>query len=134
MTGRARGISALLLFAAACALVFAGPASARHRQAKRLPHPRPLIADYSRVAGSETPPTQAQCAGAVNSAGAPSPRRCFAPAAYDAAYGLDDLHAAGQDGRGYTIAIVDSYGSDTIAHDLRVFSDAFGLQHLCGEE
>src|SRR5262249_12267208 len=41
---------------------------------------------------------------------------------------------AGLDGRGQTIAIVDSYGSDTIAHDLHVFNTAFGLQPMCGEE
>jgi subtilase family serine protease len=29
---------------------------------------------------------------------------------------------------------VDSYGSDTIAHDLHVFNQAFGLQPMCGEE
>jgi subtilase family serine protease len=33
-----------------------------------------------------------------------------------------------------TIAIVDSYGSDTMAHDLHVFNQAFGLQPMCGEE
>ena len=33
-----------------------------------------------------------------------------------------------------TIAIVDSYGSDTIAHDLHVYDQAFGLQPMCGEE
>ena len=33
-----------------------------------------------------------------------------------------------------TIAIVDSYGSDTMAHDLHVFDQAFGLQPMCGEE
>ena len=33
-----------------------------------------------------------------------------------------------------TIAIVDAYGSDTMAHDLHVFDQAFGLQPMCGEE
>ena len=33
----------------------------------------------------------------------------------------------GFDGRGMTIAIVDSFGSDTMAHDLHVFNQAFGL-------
>ncbi|MGZ4143186.1 MAG: S53 family peptidase, partial [Actinomycetota bacterium] len=40
----------------------------------------------------------------------------------------------GFDGSGYTIAIVDSYGSDTMAHDLHVFDQAFGLPPMCGEE
>jgi subtilase family serine protease len=72
------------------------------------------------------PPTQAQCA----SVG----RRCFTPQAIRAAYNLGPLYAAGYDGRGQTIAIVDSYGSDTIAHDLHVFNSAFGLPSMCGEE
>src|SRR5207249_2019570 len=32
-----------------------------------------------------------------------------------------------------TIAVVDSFGSDTIASDLNVFNTEFGLPHLCGE-
>jgi subtilase family serine protease len=43
------------------------------------------------------------------------------------------LYSAGEDGRGMTIAIIDSYGSDTIANDLHVFDSAFGLQPMCGE-
>ena len=35
---------------------------------------------------------------------------------------------------GRTIAIVDSFGSDTIAHDLHVFNQAFSLPPMCGEE
>jgi subtilase family serine protease len=41
---------------------------------------------------------------------------------------MGPLYAAGNQGQGMTIAIVDSYGSDTIAHDLHVFDSAFGLQ------
>jgi subtilase family serine protease len=33
-----------------------------------------------------------------------------------------------------TIAIVDSYGSDTMAHDLHVYDQAWGLPAMCGEE
>jgi subtilase family serine protease len=86
----------------------------------------PTVADYTQLTMSTTPPTQAQCA----SAG----RRCFSPQATRAAYNMGPLYAAGYDGRGQTIAIVDSYGSDTIAHDLHVFNTAFGLQPMCGEE
>jgi len=35
---------------------------------------------------------------------------------------------------GVTIAIVDSWGSDTIRHDLHVYDQAFGLPAMCGEE
>src|SRR5262245_61901600 len=86
----------------------------------------PAVAEYSQLTTSTTPPTQAQCA-SVN-------RRCFSPAALAAAYDLSPLYAAGLDGTGQTIAIVDSYGSDTMAHDLHVFNTAFGLRSMCGEE
>ncbi|MFI7013743.1 hypothetical protein [Streptomyces sp. NPDC050164] len=75
---------------------------------------------------SQTPPPQSQCA----SAG----RRCFTPQSIQAAYNVGPLHSAGDDGRGQTIAIVDSYGSDTMAHDLHVFDRAFGIAPMCGEE
>jgi subtilase family serine protease len=86
----------------------------------------PALSDYAQVSASETPPTQAQC----NSVG----RRCFTPASTRAAYNMGPLYSAGKDGRGVTIAIVDSFGSDTIAHDLHVYNQAFGLPGMCGEE
>jgi subtilase family serine protease len=86
----------------------------------------PTVAEYTQLTTSTVPPTQAQCA----SVG----RRCFSPQAIQAAYNLGPLYAQGLDGRGQTIAIVDSYGSDTMAHDLHVFNTAFGLQPMCGEE
>ncbi len=89
----------------------------------------PAVSDYVQVSTSTTPPTQAQCANAT-----PVKRRCFSPQAIQAAYNLGPLYAAGLNGRGMTIAIVDSYGSDTIAHDLHVFDQAFGIAPICGEE
>jgi subtilase family serine protease len=86
----------------------------------------PAVSDFTRISGSETPPAQAQCA-SVN-------RRCFSPQATQSAYDLAPLYKAGYDGRGETIAVVDSYGSDTMAHDLHVYDQAFGLQPMCGEE
>src|SRR4051794_15422009 len=91
-----------------------------------LPVPRPHVRDFQQVTRSDTPPTQAQCA----SAG----RRCFSPQATRAAYNVQPLYAAGQDGRGRTIAIIDSYGNDNMAHDLHVYNQAFHLASLCGEE
>ena len=44
------------------------------------------------------------------------------------------MYKQGWNGKGITIAIVDSYGSDTMAHDLHIFDQAFGLQPMCGEE
>src|SRR5215470_4311683 len=91
-----------------------------------LPSPRPTLSDYVQLTTSETPPTQSQC----NSAG----RRCFKPQATRASYNLNPLYANGVDGRGVTIAIVDSFGSDTIAHDLHVYDTQMGLPPMCGEE
>jgi len=91
-----------------------------------LPAPHPTLSDYQFISGSTTPPTDAQC----ESVG----RTCFTPQAIQSAYDVGPLYAGGFDGRGKTIAIVDSWGSDTIAHDLHVFNNAFGLPHMCGEE
>jgi subtilase family serine protease len=87
---------------------------------------RPTVSDYAQISHSETPPTEAQC----ESVG----RRCFAPQATRASYNVGPLYAAGINGAGQTIAIVDSYGSDTMAHDLHVYDQAFGLPPMCGEE
>jgi len=48
-------------------------------------------------------------------------------------YNYDSLLAAGDEGQGRTIALVDSFGSDTIRGDLSVFDTAFKLPHMCGE-
>jgi subtilase family serine protease len=50
---------------------------------------------------------------------------CYSPGQFENAYGLASLHAAGIDGRGTTIAIVESFGSPTIATDLHAFDQAF---------
>ena len=91
-----------------------------------LPAPHPTLVDYQFVSGSETPPTEAQCESVK--------RTCFTPQAIQSAYDVGPLYAGGLNGKGMTIAIVDSWGSDTIAHDLHVFNNAFGLQPMCGEE
>jgi subtilase family serine protease len=86
---------------------------------------RPTVSDYAQVSTSTTPPTETQCF----SVG----RRCFTPQAIQASYNVGPLYTQGFNGQGMTIAIVDSYGSDTIANDLHVFDNAFGLQQMCGE-
>jgi subtilase family serine protease len=88
--------------------------------------PRPTVSDWVQLTTSEIPPTQFQC----NSVG----RRCFSPASTRASYNLNPLYSAGLNGHGVTIAIVDSYGSDTIAHDLHVYDQAWSLPPMCGEE
>lgn len=77
------------------------------------------------VGGTVAPPTEAQCHAIA--------RRCFNPAAMAGSYDYAGLHASGIVGHGVTIAVVDSFGSTTIASDLNNFDNAFNLQHLCGE-
>jgi subtilase family serine protease len=50
-----------------------------------------------------------------------------------AGYNFGPLYASGFNGKGKTIAIIDSFGSPTIADDLHVFDVGFGLQPMCGE-
>jgi subtilase family serine protease len=52
---------------------------------------------------------------------------CYDPAQIQQAYGLPSLYAGGITGKGVTIAIVDPYGSATIASDLAAFDAATGL-------
>jgi len=91
-----------------------------------LPVPTPLVTDVQQVSTALTPPTQAQC----NAIG----RRCWAPAPFQNAYNLAPLYAAGNQGQGVTVAVVDSFGSQTIRADLNNFSTQFGLPHMCGED
>ena len=94
------------------------------------PAVQPLISDWQFLASGPTPPTEAAC----NNLKPPSgPRRCFSPAAMHNSYNYASLLAAGNQGQGKTIAIVDSFGSSTIRSDLAVFNNAFGLPHMCGE-
>ena len=66
------------------------------------------------------PPSSASCRNSYGLA-------CYTPRQIQQAYDLPSLYARGLDGRGRTIVIVDSFGSPTIRHDLRIFDTAFGL-------
>ncbi|HEX5405827.1 MAG TPA: S53 family peptidase [Pseudonocardiaceae bacterium] len=52
---------------------------------------------------------------------------CYGPNQLRRAYDLGPLFARGNQGQGQTIAVVDSFGSPTIRHDLDVFDQAYGL-------
>ena len=119
-------LSAGLVLVAGLAVLAALAAGRGSSGSVALPSPRPTLSDYVQLTTSETPPSQPQC----NSAG----RRCFTPQSTRASYNLNPLYAAGIDGRGVTIAIVDAFGSDTIAHDLHVYDTQMGLPPMCGEE
>ena len=114
---------AVLAAVVACLAVFAA-AQTGAGSAHAYPVPHPTVSDYQFI--KATTPTQADCA-AVG-------RTCFTPQAIQSAYNVGPLYQHGLNGRGITIAILDSYGSDTMAHDLHVFDQAFGVQAMCGEE
>nr|WP_321983524.1 S53 family peptidase [uncultured Lichenicoccus sp.] len=69
---------------------------------------------------SATPPTYAECQAA---AGAP----CYSPQIIRSVYGLTKLIAAGANGEGQTIVIIDAYGSPTIRQDLEAFDRGYGI-------
>lgn len=119
-----------LLIAAALAVVLAGVAvltgslSGSGNAEAAYPVPHPTVTDYQFI--KATTPTEADCEKVF--------RTCFTPQAIRSAYNVGPLYHDGWNGNGITIAIVDSYGSDTMAHDLHVFNQAFDLQPMCGEE
>jgi len=80
----------------------------------------PLLQNVPMVGTLTTPPTTSEC---LTNYGI----HCYQPAQFEKAYDLTPLHSHGIDGRGETIAIVDSFGSPTIANDLHVFDQTFGL-------
>jgi subtilase family serine protease len=96
-----------------------------------LPAAHPMAADAQYLSADPGPPTEAQCNTANASTGG---RRCFFPAGIRNSYNMGPLYAQHLDGRGVTIAVVDSFGAQTAAHDLHIFDSAFGLQPMCGEE
>src|SRR2546428_8087176 len=113
-------------------IVFAGPATQARTSgdsgtaARAEAVPQPSVTDFQFIKTGTTPPTEADCEAVA--------RTCFTPQAIQSAYNIGPLYAQGLNGRGRTIAVVDSYGSDTMAHDLHVFNQAFGLAPMCGEE
>jgi subtilase family serine protease len=110
---------------AAAGLAAGSPAGAA---AKALPAPAPTISDFQLLSSSITPPTEAQCFSAV-----PNHRRCFTPTSMRNSYNLGPLYAAGHNGAGVTIAIIDSFGNPNMASDLNVFNTQMGTPHMCGE-
>jgi subtilase family serine protease len=111
------------LACAAAMAVAAGPNTAS--AAARFPVPKPTVSDFLWLTGSQTPPTEANCF----SVG----RRCFTSTSMQNSYNLGPLYAAGNEGQGVTVAIIDSFGDPNIASDLNVFNNAMGLRHMCGE-
>jgi subtilase family serine protease len=85
----------------------------------------PAVTEVQLISNSPAPPPESACfARGI---------RCFSPQSMTAGYNFGPLYASGWNGTGKTIAIIDSFGSPTIASDLHVFDTAFGLQPMCGE-
>jgi subtilase family serine protease len=80
----------------------------------------PLHINVIDARGLSFPPTTSYCLANFGI-------HCYSPAQFVKAYDLGPLHSHGIDGRGQTIAIVDAFGSPTIANDLHVFDQTFGL-------
>lgn len=59
-------------------------------------------------------------------------KRVFTPPGIQQSYNLPALYSEGLTGAGKTIAIVDSFGYDQAAADLKQFSTDYGLPLMCG--
>ena len=94
----------------------AKPLASQAGQAKQSLEPGVLHARHA----TSQPPTTAECESDFQIA-------CYEPGQIQTAYNLRPLFQRGVTGRGQTIVIVDSFGSPTIRHDLRVFDQTFGL-------
>jgi len=86
-------------------------------QVSAAPHVR-ILDDVRAQPGA--PPTYAFCETNYSAA-------CYSPQQMRTAYGLNGLIDAGMVGKGETIIIIDSYGSPTIADDLKAFDAGYGL-------
>lgn len=80
-------------------------------------------------------PAQAEYLAAADAAPGPAygaTIRRFTPVGIQGSYNLNSLYTAGYAGQGRTIAILDSFGYDQAAADLKTFSQAYGLPLMCG--
>jgi subtilase family serine protease len=115
-------------FLAFCGAVVLGGAPAgfaAQAAAGGVPAPVPAVSDYQLLTSNTTPPAETDCY-AVH-------RRCFTPTSMENSYNLPPLYAAGNEGQGVTIAIIDSFGNPNMASDLANFDTQMGLPHMCGE-
>ncbi len=120
----------VVLLAAAALLVSLTAGAAATTASKRPAAPRidgraaALVAlphlEGRLVAAKGRAPTDASCRATLGSP-------CYSPQEIRRAYGVDQLVRRGDDGRGETIVIIDSFGSPTIAADLASFDAGYGL-------
>lgn len=118
-----KAIAAVCALGATVIAAAAGrPGSTPAAAAPASPAPVTVRPGILRVGGppSAGPPTTAYCERSYGIA-------CYQPAQLRAAYHLPAAGAAGPAGKGTTIALVDPYGSPTIARDLGVFDRRFRI-------
>jgi subtilase family serine protease len=119
-----RRVGKLLAIGASVALVASGLSALASSASAAPPAPsahlvlRPGV--IQRAGGYAAPLTTAQCEADFAVA-------CYGAPQLQQAYNLGPLFARGTTGRGQTIAIVDPFGSPTMAHDLAVFDKTYGL-------
>lgn len=89
--------------------------------AQGIAAPQIRVGDAVQLGTTATPPTDAQCRARAR------PHPCYSPQEIRTAYGLTPLIEAGMVGTGQTIVLIESFGSPTIANDLAVFDQGYGL-------
>lgn len=93
----------------------ASPSHQRH-----FAKPVPFVIDHVSAVSFQNPPDTTYCRAKLGYA-------CYQPKQIRHAYNLEPLAAEGFDGRGYTIVLIEAFGSPTIEADLRAFDKAMGL-------
>lgn len=125
-TGRIASVAiataALAASATTATAVTTSAASPSPRPAYRAVTTRPIpaVTDHVSTVNLAFPPDTAYCQANLGIS-------CYSPVQYEKAYNLKPLWDLGVKGRGRTIAIVDAFGSPTIANDLHVFDQNYGL-------
>lgn len=89
--------------------------------AQGIAAPQVRVGDAVQLGTTATPPTDEQCRASARH------RPCYSPQEIRTAYGLNPLIDAGMVGAGQTIVLIESFGSPTIANDLAVFDQGYGL-------
>ena len=113
-------LAVLAALAAALSVVIGNSSAAVRHTVQRIVAPHPFIAAPMHSKTLSFPPSTSFC---VTNLGI----HCYNPTQFIKAYDMASLHSHGIDGTGRTIVLVDSFGSPTIANDLHVFDQTYGL-------
>jgi subtilase family serine protease len=114
----------LAVTATTAALTLSGGTPAGAAPAKVKAHPIKVHPDTRKVADVPHAATFSCQTRPIDGSQGP---RCYSPAEIQKAYGVAPLLAAGHDGSGRTIVIIDAYQNPYIADDLATFDTSFDL-------